>query len=519
VGTVHSGWCQGEAITATSHINAAESGRVGDRSTAGLDRPARGVRRGRRFVVSRTLAVTDIAALAAAFLTSFALLGRGTAIGSPRFGAEAVLFVLTIPFWLVFGKGLDLYARDDARADHSTADEAIGVISLVTVGTWLVFVSAWATDLSHPQLPRLIGFWAIALTLVLAGRVLVRSFAKRTDAYVQNSIVLGAGHVGQLVARKIQQHPEYGIRLLGFVDENPRDRRAEVEHLPLLGDLSDLPGLVSSRDVDRVIVAFSGETDSRTMELVRALRDQMVIVDVVPRLYELVGPRADIHLIEGLPLLTVPPARLSKTSLIAKRAIDVVCAGFLLLVTAPVFAVAAYRIKRESPGPVFFRQERLGMNQHRFTALKFRTMKVDTDCSEHREYIRQTMSASVSLNSNGTYKLSRENEVTPFGRFLRKTSLDEVPQLINILRGDMSLVGPRPCIEYETEFFQPHHFDRFLVPQGLTGLWQVTARANSTFGEALEMDVAYVRGWSLGLDLRLIFRTPFALLRQRKATA
>ena len=109
--------------------------------------------------------------------------------------------------------------------------------------------------------------------------------------------------------------------------------------------------------------------------------------------------------------------------------------------------------------------------------------------------------------------------MTPFGRFLRRTSLDELPQLINVLRGDMSLVGPRPCIEYETEFFEPHHFDRFLVPQGITGLWQVTARANSTFGEALEMDVAYVRGWSLGLDLRLLSRTPFALFRQRKATA
>jgi lipopolysaccharide/colanic/teichoic acid biosynthesis glycosyltransferase len=159
------------------------------------------------------------------------------------------------------------------------------------------------------------------------------------------------------------------------------------------------------------------------------------------------------------------------------------------------------------------------MNRRPFTALKFRTMKVDTDDSEHREFIQNTMSANATLNTNGTYKLQRENEVTCFGRFLRKTSLDELPQLINVLRGEMSLVGPRPCIPYETEFFQPHHFDRFLVPQGLTGFWQVAARANSTFGEALEMDVSYVRGWSFGLDLRLIMRTPFALLRQRDSTA
>ena len=499
----------------------ASDARVSGPSTEATGKPASSTgktRHRRSWVLRRALALSDVLALSLAFLTAFALLSRGTALGSPRFAAEAALFVLTLPLWLVFGKSLDLYTRDDARADHSTADEAIGVLSLVTLGTWIVFVTAWVSDLSHPQLPRLVGFWALALTLVLCGRVVVRALAKRTDAYVQRSVVVGAGHVGQLVARKIQQHPEYGIQILGFIDDDPRIRRAEVNHVPVLGGLQELDDFVSAYAIDRVIVAFSGKDDARTMELVRSLRDQNVIVDVVPRLYELVGPRADIHLVEGLPLLTIPPARLSKTSLMAKRFVDVVGAGVLLLITFPVFLVAAIRIGRESPGPIFFRQTRLGLNQQPFTALKFRTMKIGTDTLEHREYIKNTMTADAQINANGTYKLDRDAAVTSFGRLLRKTSLDELPQLINVLRGEMSLVGPRPCIEYETEFFQSHHFDRFLVPQGLTGLWQVTARANSTFGEALEMDVAYVRGWSLGLDLRLLFRTPFALLRQRKAT-
>ena len=154
-----------------------------------------------------------------------------------------------------------------------------------------------------------------------------------------------------------------------------------------------------------------------------------------------------------------------------------------------------------------------------FTTLKFRTMRVDTDDSAHREYIRQTMSADAAVGSNGLYKLDQDDRVTPFGRWLRKTSLDELPQLINVFRGDMSLVGPRPCIPYEVESFEPHHFERFLVPQGLTGLWQVTARARSTFGEALELDVAYARGWSLGLDLVLLCKTPFQLLRDSSGTA
>ena len=180
---------------------------------------------------------------------------------------------------------------------------------------------------------------------------------------------------------------------------------------------------------------------------------------------------------------------------------------------------AAIRIKLDSAGPVFFRQERLGLDMRPFTCLKFRTMQVDTDPEEHRAYVESITSSRASVNGNGMYKLNRDDAVTPFGRWLRKTSLDELPQLLNVLRGDMSIVGPRPCIPYEVEFFQPHHVERFLVPQGITGLWQVSARANSTFGEALDMDVAYVRGWSLGLDLRLLFRTPFALLRQRRATA
>ena len=259
-------------------------------------------------------------------------------------------------------------------------------------------------------------------------------------------------------------------------------------------------------------MAFSGDSTEETIDSVRTL-SETVQVDIVPRLFELVGPNADIHAVEGLTLVGLPRARPNRSSRALKRSIDVAGALVGLLLFSPLFAYAAWRIPRESPGPVLFRQRRLGLDQHEFTVLKFRTMRTDVDQSVHREYVKQTMRNDVAPTANGLYKLNRDDAIPPFGRLLRRTSLDEIPQLINVLRGEMSLVGPRPCIDYETENFKRHHFDRFLVPPGLTGLWQVTARAHATFGEALELDVAYARSWSLALDLRLILQTPLLMLR------
>jgi exopolysaccharide biosynthesis polyprenyl glycosylphosphotransferase len=460
----------------------------------------------------------DMVALSTAFAVSTVLLAEPdpSDVVSPVW--EVVLFAVTLPLWVALAKVHGLYERDEERADHSTADEVLRVVQLVTLGTWIVFLAAWTTALVEPQLVRLVGFWTLAVGSIVVGRALVRGFCRTQPGYLQNAVIVGAGDIGQLVARKINQHPEYGIRLVGFVDDDPKVARADLGDVPLLGTGRDLQAIVNVHEVDRVVVAFSSEPDTRTMATVRALRDKDVIVDVVPRLFELVGPRASVHGLEGLPLICLPPAKLSRSSLLIKRAIDVVGSIFLLAITAPLFAYIAIRIRRDSPGPIFFRQTRLGANMRPFTALKFRTMCADADESVHREYVRSIMTADATI-ANGKYKLDREQDVTRFGRWLRRTSLDELPQLINVLKGDMSLVGPRPCIPYETENFEPHHFERFLVPQGLTGLWQVTARAKSTFGEALEMDVAYVVGWSLGLDLKLLMKTPIALVRQRKATA
>jgi exopolysaccharide biosynthesis polyprenyl glycosylphosphotransferase len=472
----------------------------------------------RGWLVRRMLLVADVLGLFLAFLGAELLFGveEGTSIGRLSLPVELAVFAATIPVWVVVAKLLGLYEHDDERAAHTTSDEVIGVFHAVTAGLWFVWLLSWLTGLTSPSQPKVATFWLLAILLIGTGRTAARAISRRSVTYLQNTVVVGAGEIGQLVARKVLQHPEYGLNVLGFIDEQPKARREDLGHLTLLGPPKDLPEIVRLLDVERVIVAFSNESHEQTLQLIRSLRPLDVHVDIVPRLFELVGPNVDIHTLEGIPLVGLPPAKLTRSSRLLKRLIDVIGATIALVVTSPLFLYAAARIKFDSPGPIFFRQTRLGMNKREFTALKFRTMYVDAEDTAHRDYIRSMMSSRAPVGANGLYKLDRPDAVTPFGRWLRKSSLDELPQLINVLRGDMSLVGPRPCIPYETENFAPHQFERFLVPAGVTGLWQVTARARSTFGEALDMDVAYARGWSLGLDLRLLLRTPLAVLRQRQ---
>jgi exopolysaccharide biosynthesis polyprenyl glycosylphosphotransferase len=469
----------------------------------------------RGWLLRRALLAADLAGLSLAFLLASLAAGEVEGHGTLEPWVEFGIFLATLPVWVVAAKLFGLYDRDEFLADHSTLNDFTRVFLLVTLGA---FIFGLATGLMQTSVTKVLLFWLLGILLVTAARVAARLAARRTLAYVQNAVVVGAGDVGQLVARKLLQHPEYGINLVGFVDDEPKTRRPDLRHLTVLGTHDELPRIVRTLGVERVIIAFSRDDPERTVNLVRSLTDNGVQIDIVPRLFDIVGSNAQMHELEGLPIVGLPPIKISRSSMLLKRTMDVVGASLLIFVTSPLFAVAAWKIRRESPGPIFYRQRRLGMSRREFTLLKFRTMRMDTDDGPHREYIKKSMQGPLEPGSNGLFKLDRSDAVTPFGRWLRTKSLDELPQLINVLRGDMSLVGPRPCLPYEVEHFAPHHFERFLVPAGLTGSWQVTARGHSTFAEALDMDALYVRSWSLSRDLSIFLRTPLHLLR-RSTTA
>lgn len=464
-------------------------------------------------VVRRWLVTADVVALLGAYVFAN---GAGYAAGG--LDRELVLLAASLPFWILGGHVLGLYSGDDKHLDHSTIDELGALVLFVTAGSWggvvigLLLDDYWNRDAA-------VSFWLAAAVAVPLARAAARTLARRTHGYVQNTLIVGAGDVGQLVGRKLRQHPELGIHLVGFVDADPKSMRADLDGVPILGAPSDIARLVREHGVQRVIVSFSNDRHEQQLGLVHGLRDLDVHVDLVPRLFEAVGPVAAIHDVEGLKLLTLPPVRASRTARLTKRAADLVAGTILLVVLGPLMLWLAWRIKRDSRGPVFFRQERLGQGMRPFQLLKFRTMVVDADEAPHRAYVESIMDPRATPTETNLYKLARPQDVTRIGAHLRRTSLDELPQLVNVLRGDMSLVGPRPCLAYETSMFEPHHFDRFLVPAGMTGLWQVSARANATFREALDLDAAYARNWTLGLDLKLLARTPAAVLRGRGATS
>ena len=464
---------------------------------------------GRERLISRRLLIADATALVVALLIVGTLAGDTIGTGRGRLALVSLFFVAVC---LAGARLCGLHRGESVRVGHSTADEIGAVVVLVASAEWVFIVAVGLVQLPALRPSTLILLWALAVLLVLLLRASVRARYRQDPAFLENTVIVGAGHVGQLIARKLLHHPEYGLRLIGLVDDRARRRRPDLENLTLLGGVEELDSLLTSHEVQRVIVAFSNEAEEQTLEMLRRLSSRGIRVDIVPRLFEAVTPHAALDSVEGFPLLSLPAHRPTRTYALAKRALDVVGALVGLIVTAPLFAFIAWRITRDSAGPVLFRQTRYGMDMCEFTSLKFRTMKANTPSDQHREYIRTSMNGSVRPESNGLFKLDRADAITRVGRWLRKTSLDELPQLINVLRGDISLVGPRPCIPYEVESFAPHHYERFLVPQGLTGLWQVTARAHSTFHEALDMDVAYARACSFGLDLRLIIKTPLQML-------
>jgi exopolysaccharide biosynthesis polyprenyl glycosylphosphotransferase len=469
----------------------------------------------RGWLMRRMLLLADVAALAFAFASTELVTGTRSGVDLVTAGPELLLLAFVFPAWVVFAKLHGLYDRDEERADHSTVDEAMGVFHLVTSGIWLAFIVASLTAVPDPPLEKLMLLWVLAVTAVPGARVVARMLCRRSVGYIQNAIVVGAGDVGQLTARKLLNHPEYGINVVGFVDSKPKPRGDDLAHLAVLGEPDNLPRLIRLLEVERVIVAFSHDSHDATLDLVRSVSELDVQIDIVPRLFEVLGAKVDLHNVEGLPLVGLRPLRLSRSSRFMKRAFDLLLTVPGLLLLAPVFAIAAVLVKIDSPGPVFFRQVRRGELETTFRIFKFRTMTVDAE--ERKADISHLNMHANDAGDPRMFKVPSDPRITRVGRALRRTSIDELPQLFNVLKGEMSLVGPRPLILDEDKYVAAWARRRLDLKPGITGLWQVLGRSDIPFREMTNLDYLYVTNWSLSEDLKLIFRTVPSLLRSRRA--
>ena len=321
--------------------------------------------------------------------------------------------------------------------------------------------------------------------------------------------MVGSGVIAGHLITKLRQHDELGLVPVGLVDDEVHE--TPVEDIAHLGSLGELEVVLDHYGVDRVILAFSRATHHQLLECVRICRDRGLAVDVVPRLFELMDGVRSLAYVGGMPVLSASIPTLSRSAQLAKRSLDMVAAGAGLLLIAPVLIAIAIAIKLESRGPVLFHQPRAGMGRRTFELVKFRSMYADAE-ERKPDYAHQN-----DLGDGVMFKIHADPRITRVGYFLRKYSLDELPQLWNVLRGQMSLVGPRPLILTETAALEAWALRRLELRPGLTGPWQIYGRSENTFQEMVRFDYQYVAGWSLARDLEILLATVPAVLSGRGA--
>jgi exopolysaccharide biosynthesis polyprenyl glycosylphosphotransferase len=414
--------------------------------------------------------------------------------------------VLTLPVWLALFKSYGLYDRDVKRINHSTVDDVPWIFHSIVVGCVLMWLYYTLLPPNGVVFRQLAAFGFVCATLMLVLRFLVRGTAIRLLGGERVALVGHASELG-LLARKLKSHPEYGAVPMGFVSVG--EGAAGCADLPLLGTLAsgDLSETVREHRIERVVVS-RGELDQETMlALVRNCRELGVKVSVLPGVFEAIGSGVEVDDVEGVTVLGMSPAVLSRSSRVLKRGMDLLGALVLLLLTAPIQLVIALAIKLDDGGPVLFRQSRVGRWDRHFDVIKFRTMCVDAE-AKRAELLAQS-------KDPGWLLLDHDPRITRVGRFLRLTSLDELPQVWNVLRGEMSLVGPRPLMEADAINLSGWRRSRLDLKPGLTGLWQVLGRTSIPFEEMVKLDYLYVTNWSLWNDLLLILRTPAVLVGAR----
>ena len=459
--------------------------------------------------VLRRLVLADIVGLATAALLGPLLVSwvsNNPESSAGRTGAAMFANVVMIPLFIGVFAVYSLYKGSTRRISLSVFSDLRNILHALLVSGFLYAVVGYAAHQAYGfqsmTVGKILSMCLVAVVTVPLARIVSFGLMGRAPEGSVPVIVVGTGKLAQTVASHLRAHSS--VNFVGFVDDSPLGRG------DVLGELEDLPELCRRYDVARVVVCFSRTHPERTTEMLKALSGK-VGVSIVPRYYELITARSHVEDLSGLPMIDIAPASLSAGARFFKRTFDVIVSSAILVLLSPFFLVTAVVIKLTSPGPIFFRQVRTGRDERPFSVLKFRTMYQDAE---------QRKDEILHLNEmdGPLFKISDDPRVTRPGRFLRRTSLDELPQLINVWKGDMSLVGPRPFVVSEAAEIEGWARKRFEARPGMTGLWQVSGRNELSHLELCRLDYLYVASWSFWWDMQILWQTPATIFKGRGAS-
>ncbi|MBI2472652.1 MAG: undecaprenyl-phosphate glucose phosphotransferase [Planctomycetes bacterium] len=414
--------------------------------------------------------------------------------GIPPFKIYLTLLIFMIPLWSVVFKTFGLYRP---RRVSTRFSEVVDIGKASTFAT-LIFISLTFLFRQY-EFSRLtfFYFWLINIVFLSLTRIVFREFLRflRQKGYNQRyALIAGTEKLGQDLVTKLRRHPELGVQISGFLTNDSNDVGNDIQGIKVIGKYSDVRELIVNRGIDIVFVALPFHAHNQLKEVLDWIGDETVSIMVLPDLFEFVTLRGSVSEFEGMPLISLRDTPLYGWNIIVKRVLDIVFSSLVLILTAPAMLIIAILVKLTSRGPVLFKQERMGLDGKTFSMLKFRTMSVDAE----------EVTGPVWTKKD-------DPRCTGIGKLLRKTSLDELPQFFNVLKGNMSIVGPRPERPVFIENFRgtiPKYMLRHKMKAGITGWAQVSGwRGNTSLEKRIEYDLYYIENWSLNFDLKIIWLT------------
>jgi exopolysaccharide biosynthesis polyprenyl glycosylphosphotransferase len=471
-----------------------------------------------RKLFSNGLKLFDLLLMAASFtvatLPLFHRVGRMSLAEFFSLRVKVGNLALFVSFLLIWNLLFTVFGLYKSKRLSGRFEEMRDIIAATTIGTVVIAGAALVFRIWVVNRVFLLLFWLLTTATVILSRTVIRAslaYARRHGRNTRNLLVIGTNARATELAERIQSKPELGYRILGFADEEWSGMEEfKAQGHELVADLESLPNYVRRNVVDEIVLALPIRSfHTLASRIAYACEQQGITVRFMPNIFDLKEARQDVGGDEDV-LVGHHSTIADVWGLAMKRAIDIVVSLAAIVILSPAMVLTAILVKLTAPGPIFFTQKRLGRNKRMFDIYKFRTMVVDAEKRlkdiEHQNEV-----------SGPVFKIKNDPRVTPLGRFLRKTSIDELPQLFNVLRGDMSLVGPRPLQVRDYELFDTFCEDwqrrRFSVRPGITCLWQIKGRSSIPFEKWMELDLQYIRTWSLWLDLEILAKTVPAVLK------